>query len=150
MPEDKKPVSPESVPMVQAESKPEPNGKKELAAPSVPAAQPASVKPAVETPKAAEPAPEAAPALETKKEDLKKEDPKAEYKRMFDAFGAEIASKIFIAGGKFEDAQKEYLNKLESENKDLKEKVKSFGISGEEPVKTGAEPRKTEKLFKTV
>jgi hypothetical protein len=154
MPEDKKPVSPESAPAVQAESKPEPKNKKELAAPVVPAAQePAPAKPATETPKTAEPVPAAVPALEAKKEDLKKEDPKAEYKQMFDAFGAEIASEVFIAGGKFEDAQKKHLSKLEKENKELKEKVKTFEAaqpSGTEPVKSGGEPKEKAKLFKTV
>lgn len=136
------PVSPESTPKVQAESSPEPV-KPELAAQPAPAVAPAEVKP-VEPVKAE---PVAVPAL-AKKDD----DSKTEFKRMLDAFGAEIASEIFAAGGSFADAQKKHVAKLEAENKELKDRIQSLEkFSGTEPVKVPREESKPyQKMFKTV
>lgn len=155
MSDGKKPVSPESAPAVQAESSPEPKENKSLsAAPAVPAAQEsAPAKPAAEAPKAAESAPAATPALEARKDEPAKDDPRAEFKQMLEAFGMDIASDVFASGGKFEDARKKYQAKLEEENKELKKKVQTFEAaqtSGTEPVKAGGEPKEKAKLFKTV
>jgi len=45
---------------------------------------------------------------------------RAEFARMQESFGAEVAGKVFADGGSYEDAQKLHVTALEKENKDLK------------------------------
>lgn len=53
-------------------------------------------------------------------------DPRAEFARMKDDFGAEIAAEIFAAGGTYADAQQAAFARLKAENEDLKASLAEF------------------------
>jgi hypothetical protein len=79
------------------------------------------------------------------------ETPHKDFKRMLEAFGAEIAAETFAAGGSFEDAQKKHFEKITSENAALKEKIKALeSTPGTTPVSSNTEPKEKPKLFKNI
>lgn len=161
------------LPTPSPQTQKEPNAMSENAPEAVPAKQETPAAETIETPAketveaTAEVAAEQAAAVEAKpvaeEPEAKPEiqvtvasadDPRAEFARMKDEFGAEIAAEVFAAGGTYADAQKTAFDRLKAENEDLKASLAEFkqNSSGKPaafaPAPNGTKPKSFSDLFK--
>lgn len=65
-------------------------------------------------------------SVEAKANEENTADDRAEFKRMLDEFGADIAAKVYAAGGTYADAQAEYVAALKADNAKLAAQVKEL------------------------
>ena len=79
---------------------------------------------------------EAAPVEATKETEQPVEtqpDPRDEFKRMKDEFGAELAGEVFASGGGYAEAKEAHFAKLAEENKRLKDQIATLASAGGDP-----------------
>ena len=126
----------------EAEHKPAPELETDLTT-----AEPVTETP--ETPEVAETPKETKPE-EQHEQQPEEEDPRAEFKRMVESFGADIASKVYAEGGTFEDAKDAAFAALKADNESLKAKLAEITPEGGKPSEFAAtDEKKSKKLFNT-